>query len=159
MILVRHAEREQLGSPDPPLTAAGRLRAHELLTALRAAGIQTIIVTQSSRTAATAQPLAAALAIKPQIIPDTGANHAADVARVILQQHAGETVLVVGHGHTVPAIMRALGATIEEPTLCETQYDLLFVVSITPAQRAAVVRARYGAVASADTACTIRRGR
>ncbi len=153
VILVRHDEREALSTPDPPLTAAGRLRAGALLAALRGAGVQSIIVTQVSRTAETAQPLAAALAITPEIIPDTGANHAAAVARAILEHHAGETVLVVGHGHTVPAIMRALGATLAEQRLCESQYDLLFIVWLVPARPVRFVRATYGAPAPPDTAC------
>ena len=63
VMLVRHAQRESLATPDPPLTAAGRERALALRSALRCAGIEAIITTQFSRTQATAAPLSVALGI------------------------------------------------------------------------------------------------
>jgi broad specificity phosphatase PhoE len=153
VILVRHAERESLSTPDPQLTAAGRLRAQALLAVARDAGVQAIITTQFVRTETTAEPLAAALGIAPEIIPDTGARHASDVADAILKKHAGQTVLVVGHGHTVPAIMRALGATTPAPKLCESRYDLLYVISVAPSTPARVLRTHYGAAPPADSTC------
>lgn len=153
VILVRHAEREALSTPDPGLTAEGRMRAKDLLAAARDAGIQAIIITQFVRTRSTVEPLAAALGITPEVVPDTGNHHAIDVARLILTKHAGQTVLVVGHGHTVPAIIRALGAPFAEPRLCENQYDVMFVVTVTPDKPARVVRARYGAHSLPDSVC------
>ena len=153
VILVRHAEREALSTPDADLTAEGRVRAKDLLGAARDAGIQAIIITQFARTRSTVEPLAAALGISPEVVPDTGSRHPIEVADLILKQHAGQTVLVVGHGHTVPAIMRALGAPFTAPRLCENEYDLMFVVTVTPYKPARVVRARYGAHPLPDSIC------
>jgi broad specificity phosphatase PhoE len=117
-----------------------------LLASVRDAGVQAIVVTQFLRTRATAGPLATALGIEPEVVPDTGAGHAQQVADVVLRHHAGQTVLVVGHGHTVPAIMRALGAPpAARPN--ENQYDLMFIISVVPGRETRVVRARYGAAA------------
>jgi hypothetical protein len=63
-------------------------------------------------------------------------------------------VLVVGHGHTIPAIMRALGVTPPLPKLCENQYDLIFLISVTLPNPARVIRARYGAATPPDSTCT-----
>jgi phosphohistidine phosphatase SixA len=153
VILVRHAEREALVTPDPQLSEAGRLRAQALAVAVREAGIQAIIVTQFVRTRATARPLAIDLGIIPEIVPDTGARHANEVADVIRRKHAGQTVLVIGHGHTIPPIMRALGVTQALPRLCENQYDLIFFISVAPPSPTRIVRARYGAATPPDSTC------
>lgn len=155
VILVRHAERDALSTPDPELTPAGRLRAQVLVGVVGDAGIQAIITTQYARAQATVTPLAIALGITPEIMPDTGAGHAHDVAEAILKKHVGQTVLVVGHGHTLLAIMRALGVTQAMSPLCESQYDLIFVVSVASPGPTRVVRARYGAVTPPDSTCLL----
>jgi broad specificity phosphatase PhoE len=159
VILVRHADRASTPPDDPPLTAAGVARAHELATALRNAGVQTIITTQFSRTKTTASPLAEFLGLKPEIIadepPDTGRSHARSVARAILERHRGQTILVVGHGHTVPAIIAALGAPAPEP-ICESVFDGLYIVTLPANGPPRIIHARYGAPSSTDSACTRR---
>jgi broad specificity phosphatase PhoE len=154
VILVRHAEREALSTPDPKLSAAGLLRAQELVAVARDAGVQAIITTQFARTGATAKPSAIALGIVPDVVPDTGVRHRNEVADFILRKHAGQTVLVVGHGHTIPAIMRALGVAALLHRLCENQYDLIFFISLAAPGPTRVVRARYGAATPPDSTCT-----
>src|SRR5262245_25838685 len=62
IFVVRHAEKDTLllGS-DPPLSAAGFLRAQELARVLGEAGIQAVYVTEFQRNRQTAMPLASAL--------------------------------------------------------------------------------------------------
>ena len=154
VILVRHAEREPLVTPDPALSELGRSRAEALSIAARDAGVRAIITTQFVRTQETARPLATALGIIPEIVPDTGVGHAKEVADLILRKHAGQTVLVIGHGHTLPAIMRALGVSAPQPSICENQYDLIFLVSVAPPPDSTrLLRARYGAATPADSTC------
>jgi broad specificity phosphatase PhoE len=152
VILVRHAERAALTTPDPPLTESGMARARELAVVLRDAGVQAIVTTQYARTRATAAPLATLLGVPLDVIPDTDASHARTVARAILDRHAGHTVLVIGHAHTVPAIIGALGAPMPPP-ICETVFDQLFVVTVPPSGPAHLIRTRYGADSPADSAC------
>lgn len=153
VILVRHAERVALSTPDPELSPEGRLRAQALVGVAREAGVQAIITTQYVRTSATAEPLAMALGLTPEIVPDTDARHANEVAAVIFRKHAGQTVLVVGHGHTIAPIMRALGVKEALPRLCENQYDLIFVISVARPSPTRVVRARYGVATAGDSSC------
>jgi broad specificity phosphatase PhoE len=151
VILVRHAEKATTPADDPPLTAAGEARARDLLDAIRDAGVSAIITTQFARTKATAQPTAAALGITPEIVSAGGATHVQSVAAAV-RQHAGQTVLVVGHSNTVPAIVGALGA--KQPlAICDSEYDNLYVVTIAADGKANVVHAKFGAPAPADAAC------
>jgi broad specificity phosphatase PhoE len=70
--------------------------------------------------------------------------HARAVADTIRNRFAGQTVLVVGHSNTIPAIVGALGAP-RPPDLCDAQYDQLFVVVISDGGPARLIRSRYGA--------------
>jgi len=152
VILVRHADRAATPFADPPLTMAGLARAHDLAIALRDAGVQAIITTQFGRTKATAAPLAELLGLMPEVVPDTGPSHARTVARLIFDRYAGQTILVVGHGHTVPAIIAELGA-VAPPPICESVYDGLYIVTVPIVGRARVVQTRYGAPSSPDSSC------
>lgn len=145
VIVVRHAEKAAVPGDDPPLSAAGEARARALREALRDARVQAVLVTQLQRTRLTAAPLTAALGLEPEVVPVRGdvAAHARAVAERVLSNHAGQTVLVVGHSNTVPAIVEALGGGAVD-AIDERVYDDLFVV-VRPADGAArLVHARYG---------------
>ena len=142
VILVRHAEKVSTPPADPPLSPAGEMRSRALLAALRDAGVSAIITTQFLRTKATAAPLAAALGIAPEVVTASGATHAQDVAAAV-RRHAGQTVLVVGHSNTVPAIIAALGAP-EPPPICDESYDNLYIVTIPAAGPSRLIQASYG---------------
>ncbi len=45
----------------------------------------------------------------------------------ILKEHAGDTVLVVGHSDTVPEIIDALGAG-KVPEIADIEFDNLYIV-------------------------------
>lgn len=150
VVLVRHAEKAAEPANDPPLTAAGKARARDLLDAVRDANVSAIITTSFLRTKATAEPTAKALGLTPQVI--NAQATAADVAAAI-RKHSGHTVLVVGHSNTVPAIIEALGAK-RPPAICDAVYDNLYVVTIEANGKAGVVRAKYGTRSPEDAACT-----
>jgi broad specificity phosphatase PhoE len=149
VILVRHAEKAAEPAADPPLTPAGEARARDLLNAVRDANVSAIITTQYARTKSTAQPTASALGLTPQVV--NAQSTPTDVAAAI-HQHAGHTVLVVGHSNTIPAIVEALGAKRPAP-ICDAVYDNLYVVTIDGAGAPSVVHAKYGARTPEDATC------
>ena len=93
------------------------------------------------------------MCVTPTVIPATGRAeaHAAAVAATILNRFAGKTVLVVGHSNTVPAIIRALGAT-EPVTIADSEYDDWFVVRVQPDGKATLARSHYGEPSAASPA-------
>ena len=129
VFLVRHAEKK-VGGDDPELSAAGRDRAAELARVLADVPIQAVYASQFVRTRDTGGPLArkAGLEVTIDRIEGDIAAWAAGFAARLLESHAGQTVLVVGHSNTVPALMQALGAE-EPPELSKRDYDDLFVVT------------------------------
>ncbi len=151
VILVRHAEKAAEPANDPPLTAEGRARAQALWRAVKDAGINAVITTQLARTVQTAAPTASQLHLTGEVVQAGGATHPVEVAAAV-KRHAGQTVLVVGHSNTIPAIIAALGAP-EPPAICDPEYDGLYVVQLDASGKATLLRTRYGAPSPADPAC------
>jgi phosphohistidine phosphatase SixA len=127
VILVRHAERADGGTggktvTDPDLSDAGRARATALVRLLKDAPITAIYTTELKRTQQTAAPLAAALKVRPTIVP---ASATGDLLRAL--DSARGTVLVVGHSNTVPDLIGKLG--VQDPvTIADDEFDGVFVV-------------------------------
>lgn len=144
VILVRHAEKASQDDASP-LTPAGIERAKELVRVLTAVKIDAIYTTQFRRVQDTAAPIATALGITP-LVRNTGATYAADLAKEILKDHRGQTVLVVGHSNTTVDVMKALGAT-GMVKIEESEFDNLFVLTDVDGAAPKVVALRYGMVA------------
>jgi phosphohistidine phosphatase SixA len=143
VILVRHAEKSAEPGNDPPLSAAGAARAGALAVALRDARVTAVITTQFRRTRETAQPIADALRITPRVISAGSAAAHVEAVAAAVRQYGEGTVLVVGHGNTVPAIIAALGGP-RVPDICESAYSNLFTLMPGTGDER-LVRARYGA--------------
>ncbi len=123
--LVRHAERAEDGTNDPPISDAGRQRASLLARMLRDTGIRRIHSTDYRRTMATAEPLAHRLGVQVETY-DPG-DLPAFAARLTAE---GGRHLVVGHSNTTPAAVVALGGSPGDP-IGESEYDRLYIVTVT----------------------------
>ena len=143
--LVRHAEKAATPADNPPLLETGQARARGLAHILGKAGIKTIYTSQFLRTQQTAAPLAQLLGLTAMVVPvsmDTmNANAVApqylkDMTKRIYD-NAGQPILIVGHNNTVPALIKELGGDIV-PTIPETEFDNLFVVTVTAKGKAKV---------------------
>jgi broad specificity phosphatase PhoE len=148
VILVRHAEKGTTPANDPPLTEAGKARASALAAALADANVQAVITTQLARTRDTGRPIAEARHITPEVVSAGGAGHAQAVADAV-RRHAGQTVLVVGHSNTVPAIIAALGGP-KMPDICDSQYSSLYTL-VLDGTSVRLVRGSYGATSPDPT--------
>ncbi len=128
--IVRHAEKSTMvpNDPDPDITSTGRRRAEALASRLGTSGVTAIIISQFKRTQETAQPLAAALRIQPEMIP-AGTQGSSDSVAAAVLRHRGGKVLIVGHSNTIPGIIAALGGP-RLPNLCDNEYSNLFVMYV-----------------------------
>jgi broad specificity phosphatase PhoE len=143
VILVRHAEKnEHPPGGDAGLTTRGIVRAQTLVRVLQDAGVSAVFASQYGRARLTAAPLASALGDSVHVYD---ANDLAALARKIQDEYAGRTVVVVGHGDSIPLTITALGG----PPLAKGEgvdYDRLFVLTIAPGVEPRLVRLRYGDV-------------
>jgi phosphohistidine phosphatase SixA len=169
LVLVRHADKAAQPADDPPLTAAGVKRAQDLAAALRTAGVTAIITTQLRRTRETAQPLATALGIVPEVVnvgeralvpnpasdtqfPPEVVKERAEYIKALepaVRRHSG-VVLVVGHDWSVPGLIASLGGP-QLSNICSSVYDNLFVLTSANG-KVNLIHARYGAP-TPDTNC------
>jgi broad specificity phosphatase PhoE len=146
VLVMRHAERAADGSPDPSLTGAGMVRARALAAAVTHGGVQAVFATQLRRTRETAEPLAraAGVPVTERSIGATNAStYALELAHEIRDRHAGQTVAVVGHSNTVPALVAALSGG-AAPAVGENDYGDVFVVVLGDSAPTRVLRLRVG---------------
>jgi broad specificity phosphatase PhoE len=152
VIVVRHAEKAT--GDDPDLTEAGQQRALALATALADSKVAAIYSSPYKRTMNTARPLSERTGVPITEAPIDVSNpgtYPQDLAKRVLAEHPGQTVVVVNHSNTVPGIVEALsGRPVAE--IADSEYDNLFVVTIVPGGETRLVRAKFGAAAAAAVA-------
>jgi broad specificity phosphatase PhoE len=139
VILVRHAERAGGMSADVGISEAGRCRAEALARMLADANVKRIYISEVPRTGQTAEPLASKLHIRPEVVP------AKDIDGLVAKLRAGapdEVVVVVGHSNTLPEIIKLLGGG-SVPPIGDSEYDRLFVATLTRPNQATVVTLHY----------------
>jgi broad specificity phosphatase PhoE len=148
VVLVRHAEILPDGSADPVLAESGIARATTLAEVLKDAGVKAILTTHYKRTIMTGEPLSALVKapLVPMGIKGGPAGLDAHVREVVQNVHAtytGGTVVIIGHGNTLPALVKALSG-IDIGAIAHDAHDGLFVVTTIAPGRGRLVRARYG---------------
>jgi broad specificity phosphatase PhoE len=122
VVIVRHAEKAANGGNDPDLSSAGRARAEALARILKDSGITAIFTTEFKRTQETAAPAATATYVTPTMVA------AKDTGTLVAKLHQlNGNALVVGHGDTIPNIVKALG--INSPiNIPDADYSELLIV-------------------------------
>lgn len=144
VIVVRHAEKAS-DADDSPLTEAGSRRAEALERAVEGAGVRAVYSSQFKRNLDTARPLAERMKLSVNEMPVNLSNpgdYGKALARDILEKHAGQTVVVVGHANTVAATVEALSG--RPAQFGDIQYPDFFIVVVPRGGEAKVVRAQYG---------------
>lgn len=136
--VLRHAERAEDGTNDPPISAAGEARARLLAHMLRDAGVERVHSTDYKRTRATAAPLAERLGVPVETYDGGDLAELAQRIRAVGGRH-----LVVGHSNTTPDAVAALRGE-PGPPIDEMEFDRLYVVTLTR-DGAATVLLRFGA--------------
>jgi broad specificity phosphatase PhoE len=128
IVVVRHAEKAALPPRDPALTPAGENRARALAEHLAATPLAAVYATPYQRTQLTAAPSARAHGLDVTIRPAD--ESAQSLAQWLRQSHAGQTVLVVGHSNTVPALVKALTG-IEVAPIDDADYSRRYTITLS----------------------------
>lgn len=134
--LVRHAEKE--AGPDPDLTIVGRARADILAQELAGAGLTSVWSTDTKRTVETAKPAAYQAGLPVQIYDPARLDAFAKQLKAL-----PGNILIIGHSNTTPQLVEALGGKPGAPIVEATEYDRLYVVTVTRGRVRSEMR-RYG---------------
>jgi broad specificity phosphatase PhoE len=141
VILVRHAEKNiEPNNQDPDLSPEGFERAQEIARVFGETGINAIYATQYKRTQETVKPLADRTGVPVKFLQ---ANQTDELINQLQTTNRGQTVFIAGHNNTVPAIVSTLtGETY--PTIPESEFDNVYIVTIYRTGKAKVVKIKYG---------------
>lgn len=143
--MVRHAEKANDGTNDPPLLSEGVVRADCLAQVLSDVQVTHVFATDLQRTALTVQPLAAANELQVQALPASDVETLAETLRVL---PAGSVVVLAGHSNTIPSLTELLGAPLaglnDKGNIPEQEHDrLIELVLVEGAVTAPLVQLRY----------------
>src|SRR5262245_2706400 len=124
IFVVRHAEKASSGGNDPGLSLEGQKRADALARILNNSQITSVFATEFKRTQETAAPTARTAHVSSTIV---AAN---DIGALVEKLRAlNGNALVVGHGNTIPELLKALG--IATPvSISDDDYSEIFVVVV-----------------------------
>jgi len=135
VFIVRHAEKASAGGKDPELSVQGQKRAEALANILKDSQITAVFVSEFKRTQETAAPTARAAHVNPTVLPANDIGVLVDKLRVL-----NGNALVVGHGNTIPDLLKTLG--IATPVnISEDDYAEIFAVVLGDAPQ--LLRLRY----------------
>lgn len=126
-VLVRHAEKVDDGTQNPPLTAAGDRRANKLLDLFISADISAIYSTEYKRTQRTISPLANAKNLK---ILSYDWEDPKGLLATMLEKHAGGIVVISGHSNTTPIVANILLGEEKLAQFDDGDYGNILIVTI-----------------------------
>jgi phosphohistidine phosphatase SixA len=124
IFIVRHAEKASTADKDPDLSIEGQKRADALARILKDSQVTSVFVTEFKRTQETAAPTARSVHVSPTVIPANDTRALVEKLRAL-----NGNALVVGHGNTIPDMLKALG--IATPvSIPEDDYTEIFAVLV-----------------------------
>lgn len=124
-ILVRHAEKADDGTRNPPLNVVGKERATKLAYFLSKQEITALYSTPYKRTQETLQPLADKMSLQVQ---DYDPYSKGEWLAELYEKHAGNTVVISGHSNTIPSLANALIGSEVFAQFDEKEYSNLIIV-------------------------------
>ena len=141
ILLVRHAEKNiEPNNQDPDLSPEGFERAQEIARVFGEADINAIYATQYKRTQETVKPLSDRTGVAVKLLQ---ANQTDELVKQLQTTNRAQTVFIAGHNNTVPAIVSTLSGD-TYPTIPESEFDNLYIVTIYRFGKAKVVKLKYG---------------
>lgn len=138
-ILVRHAEKADDGTDDPPLTLQGEARAKRLANLFEDASLNALYSTHYKRTRLTAEPLSATKNLEVQ----TYEAFKPEAIAEMLERHRGGVVFVTGHSNNIPWTANLLLGNNAFADYDESQYSIILVVSVVEIGNGSVLRLVY----------------
>lgn len=138
IILIRHAEKANDGSKDPPLTDAGQARAKNLVNVFKNTNISAIYSTDYNRTKSTAAPIALAKNLEVKTYEPMKES---EINRIVTE-NIGKTVLLVGHSNTTPWVANLLTAS-KLQDFADNEYGNILIVNVWPAGKSSLTWLNY----------------
>lgn len=140
IIFVRHAERAEDGTRNPPISKEGKERAVNLYHSLSEYNIKAIYSTAYKRTMMTAGPTADSLGIEVQ---EYGFDDVTGFLTKVISENSGFSVLIVGHSNTTPSLTNMVLGEKKFEQIEESEYGDMFIVTTIEFGKGTVVLAEF----------------
>jgi broad specificity phosphatase PhoE len=137
LIFVRHAEKADDGTRNPPLTKEGEERAIRIMNILKKSykNVDAVYSTEYKRTELTASPTAKEFDLAIQKYDPRTPNV---FIKTLLKDYKGKVVLIVGHSNTTPFLVNILLDENKYAQLDESAYNEIFIVKASDIGKAKV---------------------
>ena len=154
IVIVRHADTDgtMQADNDPPLNAAGRVRAEDLADFLEdidvVAGVNAIYASDKRRTQQTAEPLARRLGLEIKVEDLYDYKR---LVRHIERDHGGDIVLVVTHSDAIAPLIDELHGKKGLPPIAPDEHDNVYIITSPWFGAVKTLRVYYGQRSIAPT--------
>ncbi len=138
VFLVRHAEKVEDGTKNPPLAEKGSRRAAMIRELFASTDFDGLYATPFERTINTLKPLADTLGMTVETY-DPNLDLAVLMDQ-LLHKHAGKKIFIAGHSNTIPGMLNVLIGSKDYEDFTHDQYNDLFMVSLTEKGKASATR-------------------
>jgi 2,3-bisphosphoglycerate-dependent phosphoglycerate mutase len=125
IIIVRHAEKADDGTKNPPLSPEGLQRAERLSTMFSDVNISKLYATPYLRTNQTLAPLSQ----KFNIVIESYDSSDADFAKNLVQKNKGKTIVVAGHSNSSPMLVNRLIQSEKYQKLDESVFSKMWMLT------------------------------
>lgn len=139
-ILVRHAEKADDGTRNPPLNEEGITRAANLAEMLANQEVTALYSTPFKRTQETLQPIAKMKGIE---VMDYDPYAKGEWLTELASKHADGTVVISGHSNTIPSLANALLGTETFSQFDEKDYANLIIIVANEVGKGKLVRLKF----------------
>lgn len=139
-ILVRHSEKADDGTRNPPLNEKGKKRSENLAALLNNQNIAALYSTPFKRTKETLQPIGEGKNLEVL----TYDPYAKDVwLKEVNAKHLGGTVVIGGHSNTIPNLANILIGEEKFSQFDESDYSNLIIIVTSEVGKGKLVRLTY----------------
>ncbi len=139
-ILVRHAEKADDGTRNPPLNDKGKQRALNLASLLENQSITALYSTPYKRTRETLQPLADKKGLETK---DYEPRAGEEWLATLYENHNNGTIVIAGHSNTIPFLANKLLGSETFSQFDEKEYSNLIVIVGTEVGKGKLVRISF----------------
>ncbi|MEP0985320.1 phosphoglycerate mutase family protein [Ekhidna sp.] len=139
-ILVRHAEKANDGTRNPPLNEEGKTRSANLAEMLANQEVTALYSTPFKRTQETLQPIAE---MKNLEVQDYDPYAKGEWLATLAKKNPGGTVVISGHSNTIPTLANALLGNETFSQFDESDYSNLIIIVTNEVGKGTLVRLKF----------------
>lgn len=139
-ILVRHSEKADDGTQNPPLNELGRERSESLAALLSNQEIAALYSTPFRRTQETLRPIANQKGLEVQSYDPYAKD---EWLKELNAKHSGGSIVIAGHSNTIPNLANILLGEEKFEQFDESDYSNLIIIVAAKVGRGKLVRLVY----------------